>query len=396
MNDRRTEDTTISAPTAKDRTLSSPKGSILIVDDSLTNLRLLTQILAQRGYEVQPLMNGSQALETARVTLPDLILLDIVMPGMDGYEVCECLKLDAQTRDIPIIFISALDETEDKVRAFTVGGVDYIPKPFQAEEVLARVETHLALRNLQRSLEQEIIKRDRLIAELDAYAHTVAHDLKNPLTTLIGYSELLEEHFIKMSDVDLRRRLRAIGKNGRKMHNIIDELLLVASVREIEHIDMQPLDTAHLVTEAQMRLTHMIEERKPEIILPATWPVALGYGPWVEEVWVNYLSNAIKYGGRPPRIECGATVQSDDVVCFWVCDDGPGLTSEEQARLFTPFERLHQVRAEGHGLGLSIVRRIVEKLGGQVGVESEVGQGSVFSFTLPAERGELYGQSRGK
>lgn len=384
MNNRQTEGATISAPTAKEPTLSSPKGNILIVDDSLANLRLLTQMLAKRGYEVRPLTNGLQALEAARLTPPDLILLDIMMPEIDGYEVCERLKADAQTRDIPVIFISALDETQDKVKAFTVGGVDYIPKPFQVEEVLARVETHLALRNLQRSLQQEIIRRDELIAELDAYAHTVAHDLKNPLTTLIGFSSLLEKHFTEVSEEELRHHLQIIGQNGRKMHNIIDELLLVASVREITDIEMQPLDMAPLVAEAQKRLAHMIEEHEPVIILPATWPVALGYGPWVEEVWVNYLSNAIKYGGRPPRIECGATVQSDHVICFWVRDNGPGLTGEEQARLFTPFERLHQVRAEGHGLGLSIVRRIVEKLGGQVGVESEVGQGSVFSFTLLA------------
>jgi two-component system sensor histidine kinase/response regulator len=118
--------------------------------------------------------------------------------------------------------------------------------------------------------------------------------------------------------------------------------------------------------------------------LPKTWPVALGYGPWVEEVWVNYLSNGLKYGGQPPRVELGATAQPDGQVCFWIRDNGSGIPPEAQTRLFTPFTRLDQVRAEGHGLGLSIVRRIVEKLGGQVGVKSEAGQGSVFTFTLPA------------
>jgi signal transduction histidine kinase len=131
------------------------------------------------------------------------------------------------------------------------------------------------------------------------------------------------------------------------------------------------------------RLAYMIDECSAEITLPDSWPIALGYGPWVEEVWVNYLSNALKYGGQPPRIEVGATVQADGTVRFWVCDNGPGLASEEQARLFTPSTRFDQVRAKGHGLGLSIVRRIVRKLGGQVGVESEIGQGSIFSFTLP-------------
>jgi signal transduction histidine kinase len=136
----------------------------------------------------------------------------------------------------------------------------------------------------------------------------------------------------------------------------------------------------------------MIQEYQAEISLPAKWPLALGHAPWVEEVWANYLSNALKYGGRPPRLELGAellpNVASSDITsrlaCFWVRDNGRGLTSSEQARLFTPFERLSQAQIGGHGLGLSIVKRIVEKLGGTVGVASETGQGSTFFFTLPA------------
>jgi signal transduction histidine kinase len=147
-------------------------------------------------------------------------------------------------------------------------------------------------------------------------------------------------------------------------------------------VQAMPLDMARIVAEAQRRLTHMIEDYQAEIISPETWPVALGYGPWVEGVWVNYLSNAIKYGGQPPRVEVGATVQADGMVRFWVRDNGPGIAPEERAQLFIPFTRLDQVRTEGHGLGLSIAQRIVEKLDGQVGVESEVGRGSTFSFTL--------------
>ncbi len=127
-------------------------------------------------------------------------------------------------------------------------------------------------------------------------------------------------------------------------------------------------------------------ENKTEVVLPETWPVVLGHAAWVEEVWVNYLTNALKYGGRPPRVELGAALQKDGVtspmVRFWVRDNGLGLTFEEQERLFTPGTRLDQVRAKGHGLGLSIARRIVEKLGGWWGVESDVGKGSTFSFTL--------------
>jgi two-component system sensor histidine kinase/response regulator len=169
------------------------------------------------------------------------------------------------------------------------------------------------------------------------------------------------------------------------MNNIIEELMVLAGVRN-QTVAAQPLDMASVVAEAYQRVEYLVRESHAEVSLPAHWPIALGHGPWVEEVWVNYLSNAIKYGGSPagvPHVELGATPQDDGCVRFWVHDDGPGLSAADQTRLFTQFERLDQVRTTGHGLGLSIVKRIVEKLGGQVAVESAVGMGSTFSFTLP-------------
>ncbi len=154
-------------------------------------------------------------------------------------------------------------------------------------------------------------------------------------------------------------------------------------MRQMDNAELVPMNMSHIVTEAKQRLLQMIETHQPEISLPDEWPTALGYAPWVEEVWVNYLSNAIKYGGRPPRLRLGAKTMPDGAVCFWIQDNGPGLTREDQARLFTPFTQLDRIRANGHGLGLSIVQRIVEKLNGQVGVVSQVGHGSVFTFTLP-------------
>ena len=137
------------------------------------------------------------------------------------------------------------------------------------------------------------------------------------------------------------------------------------------------------MSKARQDLGHLVEEYQAEIVLPDTWPVAVGYAPWIEVVWRNYLSNAITYGGQPPRVEMGATGQPDGVVRFWVRDNGPGIPLEIQDRLFRPFTQLDQARSRGYGLGLSIVRRIVEKLDGRVGVASEIGRGSVFSFTLP-------------
>ncbi|HXV42103.1 MAG TPA: HAMP domain-containing sensor histidine kinase, partial [Anaerolineae bacterium] len=222
-------------------------------------------------------------------------------------------------------------------------------------------------------------------AELDAFAHTVAHDLKNPLGIITSYSDFLFEVGSDMRPDELNLIFGELQKSGYKATNIIEELLLLASVRK-GSIKLKPLDMTQIVEGAQRRIRLMIQEYQAEIIHPPNWPQAQGYGPWVEEVWVNYLSNGLKYGGEPPRLELGATPQADGMIRFWVRDNGPGLTPEARTKLFAEFTRLDEVRAEGHGLGLSIVRRIVEKLGGQVGVESEgvPGRGSTFYFTLPA------------
>ena len=219
--------------------------------------------------------------------------------------------------------------------------------------------------------------------DLDAFAHTVAHDLKNPLHLIIGFAETVLEADESLTPDERAGALLNIARSARKMNNIVDELLLLAEVRKTQVV-LQPIDLARIVADAQQRLMDMIDDSRAEIIMPAAWPVVLGHAPWVEEVWVNYLSNALKYGGQPPCVELGADVLPDGMVRLWVRDNGHGLSPDIRLRLFTPFTRLEQVRARGHGLGLSIVRRIVEKMGGQVGVESgESGAGSLFYFTLP-------------
>lgn len=266
-------------------------------------------------------------------------------------------------------------------------GESFSPMDLAWLEVLAPLAA-AAIANAQlfHALQQRTAQLQARNEELDAFAHTVAHDLKNPLSSIIGFAEALDKYYNRMPAEELRGHLHRIAQNGRKMSRIIDELLLLAGVRKME-VKVEALDMASIIGEAIQRLADMIEEHHAEIRLPDTWPAARGYAPWVEEVWVNYLSNAIKYGGRPPRIEIGAAQQPDGMVRFWVRDNGPGLTPEAQARLFTPFTRLSEVRAEGHGLGLSIVRRIVTRLGGQVGVQSELGRGSTFTFTLKAAPG---------
>lgn len=218
--------------------------------------------------------------------------------------------------------------------------------------------------------------------ELDAFAHTVAHGLKNPLGLVVGYAAVLSEDASSLPADQVQRSLEVINRNARRMNRMIEELLLLSGLRSVE-VEMRPLDMGRIVQDARDGLLHVIRRNQAEIIVPTAWPQVVGHGAWIEEVWSNYLSNALKYGGTPPRIELGGEVEGNGMARFWVHDNGDGLTPEEQGQLFTPFTRLEEIRAEGHGLGLSIVRRIVERLDGDVAVESEIGQGSTFSFTLP-------------
>ncbi|MBN1310630.1 MAG: PAS domain S-box protein [Anaerolineae bacterium] len=253
---------------------------------------------------------------------------------------------------------------------------------------LARLAT-IAIENAQlvEALRQSNAELQASNEELDAFGHTVAHDLKNPLGSIIGYAYLLTDKDSPLSPEDTYELAQNVEELSLRMDNIIEELMLLAGLRKAD-IEMAPLDMGNIVEEAQRRLAFMIRNTQAEIISPARWPQAIGYAPWVEEVWINYLSNAIKYGGQPLRVELGAN-QQGECVCFWVHDNGQGLTSEQQARLFKPFERLGQVCLKGHGLGLSIVQRIVERMDGQVSVESPgiPGKGSTFSFVLPANTG---------
>jgi signal transduction histidine kinase len=342
----------------------------------------------------EPILNrgqimGAQDLETlAGRSRLQQALYDM---GARGYVVVPLMTQDE--------LVGTLNLESGAARSFTTNHVTIarevatsLAVAIRQARLYAQVQQELEERmQAEASLQRRTEDLEERNAELDAFAHTVAHDLKNPLAALLGSTELLTLRRGQLSKERQRDYLQIITRSGNKISTIVDELLLLSSVRAREDIELEPLDMGRIVSEVQIRLQDLADELGGKIQIPEEWPISLGYAPWVEEVWVNYISNALKYGGQPPRVELGFSLPNgqaqtrDLAIRYWVRDDGPGLTPEQQAMLFTPFERLHQGRAEGHGLGLSIVQRIVQKLGGRVGVESagQPGEGSTFFFTLP-------------
>ncbi|MCC5846219.1 MAG: hybrid sensor histidine kinase/response regulator [Verrucomicrobia bacterium] len=358
-------------------------GRILIVDDHPTNIDVLFDYLSDLGYEVLVAEDGQSALERIHYARPDIILLDIMMPTMDGFDTCEQLKANPETRDIPVIYVTALGGISDKIRGFEAGAVDYITKPYQNQEVLARVRTHLTLRRLQAELAERLEESREQNEALDAYAHTVAHDLKNPLNLITNFGRLILED-PGLSDQSVED-LEHVLQSADKMNHIIQDLLLLAQVRKEAAVQTVGLNMKETLRSALNRLKCDLDQHGAVLTVPEVWPNVKGQTAWIEAVWVNYISNALKYGGRPPMID--VLCKPDDVPGFFrfgVKDNGGGIPAEEQGRVFDEFSRIGQHPVEGHGVGLSIVRRILKRLEGRVGVENNAdGPGCTFYFTLP-------------
>lgn len=231
---------------------------------------------------------------------------------------------------------------------------------------------------------EELLQQNR---ELDAYAHTVAHDLKQPVSNLLGASNLLNADKLQLSAEKKRELLNSIQRSALKLHSIIDSLLMLASIRKNDGVVRCALDLKNAAKEACARMHNFAEQHNAAITIGENWPIALGYEQWIEEIWANYLSNAIKYGGPSPKIHLDADMAKPGFVRFWVKDFGEGLNETQQKEIFKQFVRFDADMAEGHGLGLSIVKRIAHRLGGEVGYEKSADGGSIFWFSLPlAER----------
>jgi len=239
------------------------------------------------------------------------------------------------------------------------------------------------LKNSQEEQWQYSLKLAEQNEELEAFGHTVAHDLKNSVSGIILSTKAISD--TASDECTKKSFLIDITRTANEMNDIIENLMILSGLYKTK-LDLEELDMKEIIAGVFQRLRAMIDEYKAEIITPQDWPVAIGYSPWIKEVWTNYLSNAIQYGGNPPCIEIGVTSKSDGMLHFWIRDNGDGIPVDEQYKLFKPFSKIQSHKDVGHGLGLSIVYRIIVKLGGQVGVKSQTSQGSTFFFTLPAKK----------
>jgi len=281
--------------------------------------------------------------------------------------------------------------------------LDYYEKQQMVKEALFSHQADIRLKTLQtqyevervrleaesqssrnRVLEEQINLHEQMIADLESYADNIAHDLKNPIAVISTYMSLLEMDLEGKIPDENYRAIRNVTTTAEKMNDIVDSLLTLARARK-QAIMPQPIEMDEVLRSSIERLALPIEQKNARIHVSHPLPDALGHRSWLEEVWVNYIGNAIKYGGNPPEVHIGAVPLAGGLIRYWISDNGKGLSIDEQTHLFQKFERLGQNKIDGHGLGLTIIKTVVERLGGSVGVTSSgiPGEGSTFSFTLP-------------
>ena len=351
-------------------TRQAPAPNILLVDDTPANLLLLVRMLTERGYQPRTVLSGKLALQAARAEPPDLILLDITMPEMNGYEVCAQLKADAALKDIPVIFISALNETMDKVKAFRVGAVDYVTKPFQFEEVYARVQTHLQLRRLEKL-------RDDL-------THMLVRDLRSPLTVICCFLDFLEFHEAQALSASAQELVTVARRSAKDLLDLIASLLDVSKIEAgAMKLEREPCDLVALIRTVLAATQPLPDHRTVTLDAPASSLTVTADVGLIRRVFQNLLGNALSYTQSGGSISIAVTTSPSDVRVA-VTDKGPGIAPDYHKRIFEKFGQVEdQTNRVGTGLGLTFCKLTVEAHGGSIGVESEVGKGSTFWFTLP-------------
>jgi len=388
-----------------------PAPTILIVDDSLSYLAALLDRLERHGFMIVLAQTAAEGLMRAEFAEPDLILLDVVMPGVDGFEACRRLKASKATRDIPVIFMTGLTDPKQKVSGFDAGGVDYITKPFQIEEVLARINTHLALRKANRELQdmvatlakaREDLVRNEKLASLGAMVAGIAHELNTPIgnslmaaTTFEVQANDINSHMTQDGGIT-RKEFEYFIRNAQLTTEILNRNLnraadIVTNFKQVAVDQTSSQRRSFLLSEVVAgnvltmqptikRTPFVIQQRIPEDIMMESYPGPLG------QVLTNLINNAILHGydGRNVGlVDISASQNSQGWITLNVEDHGGGIQKSDLPHIFDPFFTT-KLGVGGSGLGLHIVHNIVvEILGGSIDVVSELGGGTRFTLTLP-------------
>ncbi|MEH1767138.1 MAG: response regulator [Nostoc sp.] len=426
------------------------KRNILVVDDTPDNLRLLSAMLTAQGFEVRKALNGKMALTACQMVLPDVILLDINMPGMDGYEVCQQLKADEKTCEVPVIFISALDDVVDKVKAFDVGGVDYIAKPFHGAEVVLRIENQINLRLLQVKLQEknfllqqaldnlqssqvQQIQNEKMVA-LGQLVAGLAHEINNPISFIYGnlqYAGQYVEDLVNMievyqqeypkptpkvqeiaKDIDLNFMIKdlqnLIGAMYRGSDRIREIVLALQHFSRHDEAEMKRVNIHEDIENTLVMLQHRLRETadRSAIIIVKDYgnlPLVTCYASELNQVFMHLLNNAIdaieegveNKSSIPysllstPQIRIHTEVTDLNMVKIAIADNGLGIEESLRSRLFDPFFTTKPV-GKGSGLGLSISYQIiVQKHRGNITCNSSVGKGAEFAIEIPIEQPEV-------
>jgi len=392
---------------------------ILVVEDTHINMQILERILTRSGYDTDSATNGIDALKRVAERRPDIILLDIVMPEMDGFEVCEELKAREETADIPIIFLTAKTASEDIVRGFEIGAVDYVTKPFNRAELLARVRTHLELKQtkdrqqaLIQSLQKQVLRADRL-ATLGQLIAGVTHEINNPnnaiyfnLPVLTDYLNAMKARIMaqtpegtpcRILDMpcadffrDVFQLIADMTAGSSRISRIVSEFRdfvrgRATDVKQLESVAAVLRSTENLMGKQIRKMVSRFDIEIPEN-LP---PVIMNAGK-IEQVLVNLVLNAAQAAAETDRRDVFITVSArnepadPDHVHIQVADNGPGIAADIAPRIFDPFFTTKE-RKDGTGLGLSIARQIVEEHGGTLTLDTSPGRGTRFHIRLPKD-----------
>ncbi len=360
---------------------------ILVVDDTPANIDILFQTLEPEGCTLSVATNGEDALKLVPEIQPDLILLDIMMPGIDGFETCRRLKANSSTSNIPVVFLTAKNQTEDIVKGFALGGIDYITKPFRHQEVCARIHKHLELHELKNQLAEKNQSLLELIDMKNKLLGMASHDLRNPLTSIQGYSGFLLSKGGDLNEETRTDFIKIINTASGNMLMLVNDLLNLSVIENGQlTLNLMTGSLCDLIKERIRLYTHLAGEKGIELkVNTQDIPDMRFDGPRIGQVLDNFLTNAIKFSPAGSVIEISSDTRNGRARVS-VKDQGPGIKSEELEKLFQPFEKLSSKPTGGEtgtGLGLAIAKKMIELHHGDLKVESSPGQGATFIFELP-------------